>query len=134
MLKKAGLLTVGVTAGLLAVAPIASAGESEHYTKGDHDKDSSHDNDHGKRHHHESKKHHEGDQEGVGNTKCAAQSGDLENPATGTGLVGIGQVAGPVASGNAGQLLSCNSFLNDNLNGNNVSVALLGNAGSGLGL
>ena len=121
MLKKAGLLTVGVTAGLLAVAPIASAGEShDSHEKGDHDKDSSRDHDHGKKHH--SKKHHDSDQEGVGNIKCGAEGGDLDNDATGTGLLGIGQVAGPVLSGNTGQLLSCNSFLNDNANDISVNV------------
>jgi hypothetical protein len=121
VLKKAGLLTVGVTAGLLAVAPIASAGEA--HEKGDHDKDreSSHDKDHGKKHH--SKKHHDGDQEGVGNIKCGAKGGDLDNDATGAGsLLGVGQVAGPVLSGNTGQLLSCNSFLNDNLNDLSVNI------------
>ena len=123
MLKKAGILTVGVTAGLLAVAPIASAGESS-----DHDSDKKHskhdDDDHGKKKH--SKKH-DDDQRGTGNIKCDAESGDLDNDATGEGgLAGIGQVAGPVLSDNAGQLLSCNSFLNDilndNLNDNEISI------------
>lgn len=101
MLKKFGMVTVGVTAGLLAVAPMASA------------------SDHG------------GDQDGTGNIQCSAESGDLNNDATGEGAIGVGQVAGPVASGNAGQIASCNSFLNENLNDNAVSVSLLGDALAG---
>ena len=87
MLKKFGMVSVGVTAGLLAIAPMASASEGHH--------------------------HDGGDQRGTGNVQCAAEGGDLDNDATGSNL---GQGAGPVASGNTGQLLSCNSFLNDNLN------------------
>ena len=111
MLKKFGMVTVGVTAGLLAVAPLASASECH-----DHDKDSSHDKGHHKSHgdHKKSHKSHGGSQHGTGNIQCGAEGGDLDNDATGEGLLGVGQVAGPVASGNAGQLLSCNSFLNDN--------------------
>ena len=108
MLKKFGMVTVGVTAGLLAVAPLASASEGHHEHK-----------DHDKGHH---KSHDDGGQRGTGNIKCGAEGGDLDNDATGEGLLGIGQVAGPVASGNAGQLLSCNSFLNDNANDISVNV------------
>ena len=98
MLKKFGMVSVGITAGLLAVAPMASASEG----------------------------HHDGDQDGTANIKCDAESGDIDNDATGEGAIALGQVAGPVASGNAGQLLSCNAFLNDilndNLNDNEISV------------
>ena len=96
MLKKFGMVSVGVTAGLLAIAPMASASEGHH--------------------------HDGGDQRGTGNVQCAAEGGDLHNDATGTGLVGLGQGAGPVASGNTGQLASCNSFLNDNLNDASINV------------
>ncbi len=95
MLKKFGMVSVGVTAGLLAIAPMASASEGHHHGGGQH---------------------------GTGNVQCGAEGGDLDNDATGEGLLGVGQVAGPVASGNAGQLLSCNSFLNDNLNDLSINV------------
>jgi hypothetical protein len=112
VLKKFGMVTVGVTAGLLAVAPLASASEC-------HD-DGGHDKGHHKSHH---KSDGGGDQRGTGNVQCGAEGGDLDNDATGgNGLIGVGQVAGPVASGNAGQLLSCNSFLNDNLNDLSINV------------
>lgn len=126
MLKKAGMLTVGVTAGLLAVAPLANAGVAGDSDKDNNDdKKSSHDKDHGKKSH----KGDDGDQKGTGNIKCSAESGDLDNDATGEGsLAGIGQVAGPVLSNNAGQILSCNSFLNENLNDNAISVGILGDA------
>lgn len=88
MLKKFGMVAVGVTAGLLTVAPMASATEGHH--------DEGHD----------------------GGITCSAEGGDLDASADGS-LAGI---AAPVGSGNTGQLLSCNSFLNDNLNGNQVSI------------
>ena len=123
MLKKAGLLTVGITAGLLAVAPIASAGESE--SKGDNDHSKSWDK--GDDDHHGKKKHHSdndgGDQEGTGNVKCAGEGGDASTDNEGgEGLLGGVVQAGSVASGNGGQLLSCNSFLNDILNDNELNV------------
>jgi hypothetical protein len=96
VLKKFGMVSVGVTAGLLAIAPMASASEGHH--------------------------HGGGDQHGTGNIQCGAEGGDLSNDTTGTGAIALGQAAGPVASGNAGQLLSCNSFLNDNLNDASVNV------------
>lgn len=67
--------------------------------------------------------HSHDDQHGVGNIRCSAEGGDLNNDAVGTGMVGVGQGAGPVVSGNTGQLASCNSFLNDNLNDVDVTVA-----------
>lgn len=103
MLKKFGMVSVGVTAALLAAAPLASACESGHDGhKGHHE--SSHGTD-------------------VGNTKCAAKSGDTKNNDTSGLLAGVG----PIANGNAGQILSCNSFLNDNLNDNlnNASISIL---------
>ncbi len=93
MLKKFGMVSVGVTAGLLAIAPMASASEGHHHG-GD-------------------------DQRGTGNIQCSAEGGDLDNDATGSNL---GQGAGPIASNNAGQLASCNSFLNDNANDISVNV------------
>ena len=64
----------------------------------------------------------DGGQRGTGNVVCGAEGGDLQNDAVGTGLGGIGQGAGPVASGNTGQIGSCNSFLNDNLNDLSINV------------
>jgi len=121
VLKKFGMVTVGVTAGLLAVAPLASASECH-----DNDHDKGHHKSHGehKSHgdHKKGHKSHGGSQDGTGNIQCGAEGGDLDNDATGTGALALGQGLGPVASNNAGQLLSCNSFLNHNLNDLSINV------------
>lgn len=111
MLKKFGMVTVGVTAGLLAVAPMASATE-------DHDDHSSEIS--------------FGDDEGNFNNECASTAGDIQNDAEGSGLVGLGQAAGPVLSGSNANILNCTNILNDVLNDNDVSVAILGDALSGI--
>ena len=103
MLKKFGMVSVGVTAALLAAAPLASASECHD----GHDKG-----------HHEG--HHQtGGHENVGNTQCAAKSGDVKNNDSKGLLAGVG----PILDGNAGQILSCNSFLNDNLSNNDLNIA-----------
>lgn len=102
MLKKFGAVSVGVTAALLAAAPLASAHEG-----GGHEG------------HHGSKGHHEASHENVGNTQCAAKSGDTKDNNTKGLLAGVG----PIANGNAGQIASCNSFLNDVLSHNDVNIA-----------
>lgn len=102
MLKKAGLVTVGVSAALLAASPMAFAGNSTDPA------------DSGQGHHksHESHGGHD-KQHGVGNTSCASESGDTKGNDT-EGILALG----PVLNGNSGQILSCNSFLNHNLNHN----------------
>ena len=78
MLRKIGIVSVGVTAGLLAVAPLASASEGHHHDKG----------------------HHTGDDR----VSCEAEGGEFDSSADGD-LAGI---AAPINSGNNGQYLSCN--------------------------
>lgn len=101
MLKKIGMVGVGVTATMLAAAPFASACETSHH--GDHD------GDHG---------HHSVEHGSNNNTACAAKSGDVAGNHT-KGILALG----PIANGNAGQILSCNSFLNDNFSGNDLNIA-----------
>lgn len=112
MMKKAGIVTVGVSAALLAAAPLASAGEvnGENADNGK-DKDSSKHDDWGKKNNKDKGK--------GGNTTCQSQSGDNEGN-EGKGLVAG---AGSILSSNSGQLASCNSFLNDNFSGNKLKVA-----------
>lgn len=98
MLKKFGMVSVGVTATLLAAAPLASAHDGGQ-------KDS------GKEKSHSVKAN-------GGNTQCAAKSGDVKDN-KGKGML----AAGSILDGNAGQILSCNSFLNNNFSGNELGVA-----------
>lgn len=107
MLKKAAILTAGVGVTLLAASPLAYAGDSTDNGGGDHD--------HGHSKHHG---HGHGDHKGNNNTKCVAESGDVKANDTKGLLAGVG----PILNGNAGQIASCNSFLNDNFSHNHVSA------------
>jgi hypothetical protein len=102
--KKVGMVTVGVTAGLFAIAPFASAGEDPG--------------------HHESHDHH--GQHHSGGSDCNVKAGD----ATANGGIGGDAAAGALAQAPVGGLntanISCNHILNDNLSGNHLSVSLLG--------
>jgi hypothetical protein len=95
LIKKLGLVTVGVTASLMAAAPLASATTT----------------------------HHDSD-EGSSSSGCAftggtggdAGSGDAEGLLVGaTGLNAAGN-----GGSNIGNIADCSSFLNGNLNGNHV--------------
>lgn len=106
MFKKVGMVTVGITAGLLAAAPLASAGEAPQDGHGQS----------------------QGDQDGkkkqAGND-CNINGGN----AVANGGIGGDAVAGalaqaPVAS-NIGNIV-CSDILNDNLSGNNLSISILG--------
>ena len=84
------------------------------------------DDDHGHDHHkksHEHSKSYEGDF----NNACSAEAGDIDNDATGKGgLLGLGQGAGPVASGSNVGVLNCSNILNDFANDNDVAISILG--------
>jgi hypothetical protein len=90
MLKKAGIMTLGIAAGLVAVAPLASA--HEHHDKG-----------HG----------------GSGNigscTAGNAEGGAIGGDAFGGALANLG---GAAAAAPIGGSLDCNSILNGSLNDN----------------
>lgn len=115
MLKKAGIVTVGVSAALLAASPMAFAGDASdsghNGSDNDHGHHRSHGDDHGKGH----KGH--GKQHGIGNTQCASESGATKHNDT-EGILALG----PILNGNSGQILSCNSFLNDVASGNHINV------------
>ena len=107
MLKKLGVVTVGVTAGLMVAAPFASAHESGN------------DSDHGDRH--------------GSSSDCNVTGGSAEA----NGGIGGDSFAGnllaqaPVGGANLGNIV-CNDILNDNLSGNNVAVSVLsGDADAG---
>ena len=100
MLKKLGVVTVGVTAGLMVAAPFASAHESGH------------DSDHGSR--------------GSDSSDCNVTGGSAEanGGIEGDALAGNVLAQAPVGGGNALNIV-CNDILNDNLSGNNVALDVL---------
>ncbi len=113
MLSRIGKVTVGVTVGLVAAAPMAWAGGTGYDdtdVKGDKagDGHSKHD-DEGK----DKEKHH------FSGKACAFDGGDAgaESLISGSALANVvAQV--PVAGNNIANLANCSDFLNDNLNGN----------------
>ena len=124
MLKKAGIVTAGVTAALLAAAPLASAGE--YHGDYDKDRDSSKDRD-GDRDRDRDRDRGFGDVDGEFNNQCLSEAGDVSNDTAGVGgLLGIGQVLGPVASGSNVDILNCSNILNNVLSDNAISVGVLG--------
>jgi hypothetical protein len=102
VIKKVGMVTVGITAGLLAAAPFASAGEA-------HGHDGGHHGGHG---------HH-------GSSDCNINGGNAEANGGIGGDAGVGALAQAPVGANALNLV-CSNVLNDNLSGNALSVSILG--------
>ena len=98
MLKKLGVVTVGVTAGLMVAAPFASAHESGHDSH--HGSDSS-------------------DCNVTGGSSAA--NGGIE----GDSFLGNALIQAPIGGANVANIV-CNDILNGNLSGNNVAVSVLG--------
>ena len=93
MLKKAGIMTLGIAAGLVAVAPLASASEGGHHGHGGH-----------------------GGSGNIGScTAGNAEGGAIGGAATGGALANAGGLAAAAPVGGA---LDCNSILNGSLNDN----------------
>ncbi|GAA4870508.1 hypothetical protein [Actinomycetospora straminea] len=105
MFKKAGTVTIAVTAGLLAAAPFASAGEAH-----SHD----HDHDHKKKSHHDD------------SSDCNVTGGSAEanGGISGDAVLGNVLAQAPIGGANIGNIV-CNDILNDNLSGNDVDLDLL---------
>jgi hypothetical protein len=101
VLKKLGVVTVGVTAGLMVAAPFASAHESGH------------DSDHGDRH--------------GSSSDCNVTGGSAEanGGIDGDSFLGNAIVQAPVGGANLANIV-CNDILNGNVSGNNVAVSVLG--------
>ena len=95
MIKKLGVVTFGVAAGLMAAAPFASATEC-------HESD-----------------HHEVESTSDSNN-CNVSAGDVTGNAGSGALLGVGSAL----DGNANQILSCNDILNGNLSGNSATINL----------
>ncbi|MDD7921928.1 hypothetical protein [Actinomycetospora callitridis] len=106
MLKKMGVVTVGVAAGLMVAAPFASAHESGH--------DSGHDSGH--------RSHH-----GSDSSDCNVTGGSSEanGGIDGDSFLGNAVVQAPVGGANVLNVV-CNDILNGNLSGNDVAVSVLG--------
>jgi hypothetical protein len=107
MFKKLGIVTVGVTAGLLAVAPLASAGEAHDHDGGDH---------HKKKHGHESSE----------SSDCNVTGGSAEanGGIDGDAFLGNALVQAPIGGANLGNIV-CNDILNDNVSDNDIDVDVL---------
>src|SRR3954469_12062700 len=105
MLKKLGVVTVGVTAGLMVAAPFASAHESGHGGHGD------------------------GGQRGSDSSDCNVTGGSSEanGGIEGDSFLGNALIQAPIGGANVANIV-CNDILNDNLSGNNVAVSVLGGA------
>ena len=100
MLKKMGVVTVGVTAGLMVAAPFASAHESGHDGHGKHHGESS-------------------------DCNVTGGSSEANGGIDGDAFLGNAVVQAPVGGANALNVV-CNDILNGNLSGNNVAVSVLG--------
>jgi len=100
VLKKMGVVTVGVAAGLMVAAPFASAHESGH-------------DGHGERH--------------GGSSDCNVTGGSAEanGGIDGDAALGNALIQAPVGGANALNIV-CSDILNGNLSGNNVAVSVLG--------
>jgi hypothetical protein len=106
--KKVGIVTVGITAGLLAAAPLASAGEDPGH--GGHE-------------------HHHGDHHKRGGSDCNVVGGGAEANGGNHGDAILGNVVAqlPVGGNNIGNL-TCNEILNHNLSDNDIAVSVLGSS------
>ncbi|WP_433033561.1 hypothetical protein [Actinomycetospora sp. CA-053990] len=103
MLKKMGVVTVGVAAGLMVAAPFASATESGHG--------------HG---------HGDGGHRGSDSSDCNVTGGSAEanGGIDGDAFLGNALVQAPIGGANVANIV-CNDILNDNLSGNNVALDVL---------
>ena len=103
MLKKMGVVTVGVAAGLMVAAPFASATESGHG--------------HG---------HGDGGHRGSDSSDCNVTGGSSEanGGIDGDSFLGNALVQAPIGGANVANIV-CNDILNDNLSGNNVALDVL---------
>jgi hypothetical protein len=99
VIKKLGVVGVGVAAGLVVAAPFASASES----------------------------HHGDDDHGSGSASCNVTGGSAEanGGIDGDALGGNLLTQAPVGGANALNVV-CNDILNDNVSGNSVDVDIAG--------
>ena len=99
MIKKLGVVTVGVAAGLMVAAPFASATEGGHGHGGGHGDDS-------------------------GSCNVTGGSAEANGGIEGDALAGNLLAQAPVGGANALNIV-CNDILNGNASGNNVAVDVL---------
>ncbi|MDD7967598.1 hypothetical protein [Actinomycetospora lemnae] len=98
MIKKLGVVTVGVAAGLMAAAPFASATEGGH--------------------------HHDGEHKSSGSCNVTGGSAEANGGIDGDSFAGNLLAQAPVGGANALNIV-CNDILNDNVSGNAVDVDVL---------
>ena len=116
MLGRISKVTVGVTVGLVAAAPLAWAGGSGYDdtdVKGDTAGVSSHDGDWGDHGGWDKEKHH------FSGKICSFDGGNAEaNSLISGGSLANAVAQAPIAGNNIANIANCSDFLNDNLNGN----------------
>jgi hypothetical protein len=100
VLKKMGVVTVGVAAGLMVAAPFASASESGHDGHGKHHGESS-------------------------DCNVTGGSAEANGGIDGDSFLGNAVVQAPIGGANVLNVV-CDDILNGNLSGNNVAVSVLG--------
>ena len=105
MIKKLGVVTVGVAAGLMVAAPFASATEGGHG--------------HG---------HGGGHGDDSGSCNVTGGSAEANGGIDGDAFLGNALAQAPIGGNNVGNIV-CNDILNGNLSGNDVAVAIGGDAG-----
>jgi hypothetical protein len=106
VIKKLGVVTVGVAAGLVVAAPFASATESHHGSGHGHGHDS-------------------------GSCNVVGGEAEANGGIHGDSVLGNALLQAPVGGNNALNIV-CNDVLNGNLSGNDVAVAIGGDAAPGL--
>ncbi|GAA4870515.1 hypothetical protein [Actinomycetospora straminea] len=97
MIKKLGVVTVGVAAGLMAAAPFASATEGGH---------------------------HDGEHKSSGSCNVTGGSAEANGGIDGDAFLGNAIVQAPIGGANALNIV-CNDILNGNASGNDVDVDVL---------
>jgi hypothetical protein len=121
VLKKAGIIVATAAAGLLAVSPLAFAGDSGHHNGGSGSEGGSSN----------TKIIKIGSGDGDDNTNvCAFEGGDSDSSGS-NGLLGVLPILNNNNVLNNVNVLQCSNILNNFLNDNEVNVAVLGTANSG---
>jgi len=103
VIKKLGVVGIGVAAGLVVAAPFASATESHGH--------------HG----------HDGEHKASGSCNVAGGEAEANGGISGDSFAGNLLAQAPIGGNNVLNL-TCNRILNDNLSGNDVAVSILGDS------
>jgi hypothetical protein len=131
VLKKAGIVVATAAAGLLAVSPLAFAGDKGHDEDDGHRGDKKHHSSHDSRYDHNNNNNGDRtfvDQDGDGgNNACSnVQVADVDAIGGNSGLLGLLPILNGNNALNNVNALQCVNVLNNNLNGNDIGIGILG--------